>query len=60
MNSRSPRGKFVSILLRAVTLLELVDKKTFGFNTASPQEQESRRLLFFKVKEGMFKKLLHN
>ncbi|XP_074609501.1 uncharacterized protein LOC141863724 [Acropora palmata] len=53
MNSRSPRRKFVSILLCAVTLLELVDKKTFGFNTEYPQEQESKRFsLFYKVKEG--------
>ena len=61
MNSRSPRRKFVSILLCAVTLLELVDQKTFGFNTESPQDQESKRFSFFyKVKEGMFKKLLHD
>ena len=61
MNSRSPRRKYVSILLCAVTLLELVDKTTFGFNTESPQEQDSKRFsLFYKVKEGMVKKLLHN
>ncbi|KAK2553987.1 hypothetical protein P5673_024693 [Acropora cervicornis] len=53
MNSRSPRRKYVSILLCAVTLLELVDKTTFGFNTESSQEQESKRFsLFYKVKEG--------
>jgi len=53
MNSRSPRRKYVSILLCAVTLLELVDKTTFGFNTESPQEQDSKRFsLFCKVKEG--------
>ncbi|XP_067023775.1 lithostathine-like [Acropora muricata] len=52
MNSRSPRRKYVSILLCAVTLLELVDKTTFGFNTESPQEQDSKRFsLFYKVKE---------
>ena len=51
----------MSILLCAVTLLELVDKTTFGFNTESPQEQDSKRFsLFYKVKEGMFKKLLHH
>ena len=51
----------MSILLCAVTLLELVDKTTFGFNTEYPQEQENKRFsLFYKVKEGMFKKLLHN
>ena len=63
MNSRSPRRRFVSlrILLCAVTMLELVDKKTFGFNTESHQEQDSKRFsLFYKVKEGMFKKLLHH
>ena len=49
------------ILLCAVTMLELVDKKTFGFNTESHQGQESKRFsLFYKVKEGMFKKLLHD
>ncbi|XP_074609875.1 uncharacterized protein LOC141864040 [Acropora palmata] len=55
MNSRSPRRKFVSlrILLCAVTMLELVDKKTFGFNTESHQGQESKRFsLFYKAKEG--------
>ena len=42
-------------------MLELVDKKTFGFNTESHQGQESKRFsLFYKVKEGMFKKLLHD
>ena len=49
------------ILLCAVTMLELVDKTTFGFNTESYQGQESKRFsLFYKVKEGMFKKLLHD
>ena len=61
MNSRSPRMKFVSIFLCCVTLLELIDKQTFGANTDSPQGHESRRSsLFYKVKEGMFKKLLHD
>ena len=61
MNSRSPRMKFVSIFLCCVTLLELIDKQTFGANTDSPQGHESRRFsLFYKVKEGMFKKLLHD
>ncbi|XP_029204848.2 C-type lectin domain family 4 member D-like [Acropora millepora] len=53
MNSRSPRMKFVSIFLCCVTLLELIDKQTFGANTDSPQGHESRRSsLFYKVKEG--------
>ena len=54
MNSRSPRRKFV--FLCCVTLLELIDKKTFGINMDSPQGHESKRFsLFYKVKEGMFK-----
>ena len=49
------------IFLCCVTLLELVDKKTFGLNTESLQGQESKRFsLFYKVKEGMFKKLLRD
>ncbi|XP_015751197.1 PREDICTED: tetranectin-like isoform X2 [Acropora digitifera] len=52
MNSRSPRRKFV--FLCCVTLLELIDKKTFGINMDSPQGQESKRFsLFYKVKEGV-------
>ena len=59
MNSRSPRRKFV--FLCCVTLLELIDKKTFGINMDSPQGQESKRFsLFYKVKEGMFRKQLHD
>ena len=59
MNSRSPRRKFVFFC--CVTLLELINKKTFGVNKDSPQGQESKRFsLFYKVKEGMFKKLLHD
>ena len=51
----------MGIFLCCVTFLELVDKKTFGFNTEIPQGQESKRFsLFHKVKEGMFKKLLHD
>ena len=51
----------MGIFLCCVTLLELVDKKTFGFNTESPQGQESKCFsLFRKVREGMFKKLLHD
>ena len=53
--------KFVSILLRCVTLFELVHKKTLGFDMGGTiQEQENKRsTLFYKVKEGMFKELLH-
>ncbi|XP_067025792.1 macrophage mannose receptor 1-like [Acropora muricata] len=52
MNSRSPRRKFV--FLCCVTLLELIDKKTFSINMDSPQGQESKRFsLFYKVKEGV-------
>ena len=60
MNSRSPRRKFVFFC--CVTLLKLIDKKTFGINMDSPQGQESKRIsLFYKVKEGMFiKKLLRD
>ena len=59
MNSRSPRRKFVCCC--CVTLLELIKKKTFGVNKDSPEGQESKRFsLFYKVKEGMFKKLLHD
>ena len=59
MNSRSPRRKFVFFC--CVTLLELIDKKTFGINKDSPQGQESKRFsLFYKVKEGMLRKLLHD
>ena len=51
----------MSIFLCFVTLLELVDKKTFGFNTECPQGQESKRFsMFHKVKKGMFKKLFHD
>ena len=63
MNLRSPNAmmKFVSILLRCVTLFELVQKKTLSFDMAGTiQEQENKRSAFFhKVKEGMFKELLH-
>ena len=59
MNSRSPKRKFVFFC--CVTLLELINKKTFGVNKDSPQGQESKRFsLFYKVKEGMFQKLLHD
>ena len=53
--------KFVSIFLRCVTLFELVHKKTLGFDMAGTiQDQENKRsTLFYKVKEGMFKELLH-
>ena len=52
---------FVSIFLCCVTLLELVGKKTFGLNTVSFQGQESKCFsLFFKVKEGIFKRQLHD
>ncbi|XP_015771820.1 PREDICTED: lithostathine-like isoform X2 [Acropora digitifera] len=46
--------KFVIIFLRCVTLFELVQKKTLGFDMAGTiQEQENKRsALFHKVKEG--------
>ena len=49
--------KFVSIFLRCVTLFELVEKKTLGFDMAGTiQEQENKRsTLFYKVKEGMLR-----
>ncbi|XP_044182732.1 LOW QUALITY PROTEIN: tetranectin-like [Acropora millepora] len=51
MNSRSPRRKFVFFC--CVTLLELINKKTFGVNKDSPQGQESKRFsLFYKFKKG--------
>ena len=63
MNSRSPNAmmKFVIIFLRCVTLFELLQKKTLGFDMAGTiQDQENKRsTLFYKVKEGMFKELLH-
>lgn len=47
------------IFLCCVTLLELVDKNTFGFNKESLQRQASKRSSsFYKVEEGMFKKML--
>ena len=49
MNSRSPRRKFVFFC--CVTLLKLIDKKTFGINMDSPQGRESKRIsLFYKLK----------
>ena len=46
------------IFLCCVTLLELVDKNTFGFNKESLQRQASKRSSsFYKVEEGMFKKV---
>ena len=53
--------KFVSILLCCVTLLELIDERTLGFDMAGTiQEQENKRsTLFYKVKEGRVKELLH-
>ena len=47
------------IFLCCVTLLELVDRNTFGFNKGSLQQQDSKRSSsFYKVEEGMFKKVL--
>lgn len=47
------------IVLCCVTLLELVDRNTFGFNKGSFQLQDSKRSSsFYKVEEGMFKKVL--
>ena len=62
MNLRPPMRKSVSIFLCCVIiLLELVEKRTFGFSKECPQEQESKRFPFFyQVEEGMFKKLLHD
>ena len=62
MNLRPPMRKSVSIFLCSVIiLLELVEKRTFGFSKESPQEEESKRFSFFyQVEEGMFKKLLHD
>ena len=62
MNLRPPMRKFVSIFLCCVIiLLELVDKRTFGFSKECLQEQESKLFSFFyQVEEGMLKKLLHD
>lgn len=57
MNLRLLMRKFVRIVLCCVTLLELVDRNTFGFNKGSLQQQDSKRSSsFYKVEEGMFKK----
>ena len=61
MNSRPPMRKFVTIFLCCVTLLELVGKKTFGLSKVSFRGKESKCFsLFSKVKEGMFKRQLHD
>lgn len=58
MNLRLLMRKFVRSFLCCVTLLELVDKNTFGFNKGSLQRQDSKRSSsFYKVEEGMFKKV---
>ena len=58
MDLRLPMRRFVRIFLCCVTLLELVDKNTFGFNKGSLQRQASKRSSsFYKVDEGMLKKV---
>ncbi|XP_015751198.1 PREDICTED: low affinity immunoglobulin epsilon Fc receptor-like isoform X1 [Acropora digitifera] len=53
MNLRLLMRKFVRIVLCCVTLLELVDRNTFGFNKGSLQQQDSKRSSsFYKVEEG--------